>query len=194
MKSYVVKWDFLSYWHISSGETFGATLDLTTRKDSFGLPMIPGKTIKGLFREAFHLMQDLNRVEKDDVALWFGTGDELEPDKEERAGNIGIAVFSDAKVDHSIAKSYIEEGGSVDTFYRKISSTAIDQKTGTAKTHSLRQIEVVIPCPVYSRVHIPEEARASFEKASRLIRNIGLSRRRGLGRVQVSVLKEDTNA
>ena len=46
---------FLSYWFVSTGNEQGAYADQLALKDSEGFPYIPGKTIKGVFREAFRL-------------------------------------------------------------------------------------------------------------------------------------------
>ena len=44
--------DFFSEWHCGSGLSGGATTDALLIKDKHNLPFIPGKTIKGLLREA----------------------------------------------------------------------------------------------------------------------------------------------
>ena len=46
------KLEFFSYWHCGSGLSAGADVDLLTIKDEDGFPFVPGKTIKGLLREA----------------------------------------------------------------------------------------------------------------------------------------------
>lgn len=43
---------FHSYWHCGSGLAAGAGVDALVVKDADGLPFVPGKTIKGLLREA----------------------------------------------------------------------------------------------------------------------------------------------
>ena len=49
---------FFDYWHVSSGLCGGAALDSYVAKDSAGFPYVPGKTIKGLVREAAELFWD----------------------------------------------------------------------------------------------------------------------------------------
>jgi CRISPR/Cas system CSM-associated protein Csm3 (group 7 of RAMP superfamily) len=46
------KIEFYSYWHSGSGLSIAAGADLRVNKDKDGLPFIPGKTLKGLLREA----------------------------------------------------------------------------------------------------------------------------------------------
>ena len=45
-------------WHCGSGMAAGAELDALVIKDGRGLPYIPGKTIKGLFREQAEMLID----------------------------------------------------------------------------------------------------------------------------------------
>ena len=44
--------EFFSYWHCGSGLSAGADVDSLVIKDAKGMPFVPGKTIKGLIREA----------------------------------------------------------------------------------------------------------------------------------------------
>ena len=55
---------FFDYWHVSSGLSGGAALDSYVVKDSAGLPYVPGKTIKGLVREAAELFWDQDDIDK----------------------------------------------------------------------------------------------------------------------------------
>lgn len=43
---------FFSQWHCGSGTSAGADVDELVVKDKNGMPYIPGKTLKGLIREA----------------------------------------------------------------------------------------------------------------------------------------------
>jgi CRISPR/Cas system CMR subunit Cmr4 (Cas7 group RAMP superfamily) len=44
--------EFFSEWHCGSGLAAGADVDALVVKDKDKLPFVPGKTIKGLIREA----------------------------------------------------------------------------------------------------------------------------------------------
>ena len=46
------KIEFFSYWHCGSGQTAGADVDELVVRDVSGLPFVPGRTLKGLLREA----------------------------------------------------------------------------------------------------------------------------------------------
>jgi len=54
MSKVTIKYEikFHTDWHCGSGLAAGAGVDALTVKDKNGLPFIPGKTIKGLVREA----------------------------------------------------------------------------------------------------------------------------------------------
>ena len=45
MIRYCIK--FLDYWHLGSGDSAGSMYDSIVVKDKFGLPYVPGKTVKG---------------------------------------------------------------------------------------------------------------------------------------------------
>lgn len=53
------KIEFFSEWHCGSGLSAGADTDALVIKDSEGFPYIPGKTLKGLFREAIEELIEL---------------------------------------------------------------------------------------------------------------------------------------
>lgn len=49
---------FFSNWHLGSGLSVGADMDATTIKDENGLPYVPGRTLKGIIRDAAQLLVD----------------------------------------------------------------------------------------------------------------------------------------
>lgn len=51
-----------SEWHCSSGLSTGAGDDLLVIRDERGLPFIPGKTLKGLLRDAAEKLSVLNHL------------------------------------------------------------------------------------------------------------------------------------
>lgn len=64
---------FHTDWHCGSGLAAGADLDALVVKDKEDLPFIPGKTIKGLVREAVEDMQSFQEKGSDDnFANGFG--------------------------------------------------------------------------------------------------------------------------
>ena len=49
-----LEFSLLGDWHIGNGREGGAYADALVVKDHLGLPIINGKSIKGLLRQAFH--------------------------------------------------------------------------------------------------------------------------------------------
>jgi len=60
------KIEFFTDWHCGSGLSSGADLDLLVIKDKDKLPFIPGKTIKGLVREA---VEEIHGFQPSDIDL-----------------------------------------------------------------------------------------------------------------------------
>lgn len=191
---------FLSYWHIGTGRGSGQNLDALVEKDSNGLPYIPGRTIKGLFRDAFFKLDQWQSKEQTD--LLFGTRtnngsntrDETQP---------GLLRFSNLELSE---KGYlIKQSSLIPHLYQALASTQIDEKTGSAKDQSLRMIEVVIPTNLTGTVSLlepigkskhqllqrqfieQENIKELVTQAASLITHIGANKNRGFGRVALEV-------
>ena len=172
MKPLVYKIQFFTPWHTSSGLSAGADASNTVLKDGDGLPYIPGKTLKGLLRDAAENMKHLPTIiNQDFIDRIFGLGDNEVKDRNEAALKAGIpnyekwysaesdCYFSDATLSESLATSIITRKQTA-LLYEKVTSTAMDA-AGQAKDHSLRTIEVTIPLTLYglSLIHISEPTR-----------------------------------
>lgn len=176
------KIEFFSEWHCGSGLSAGANMDALVIKDSDGLPYIPGKTLKGLIREAV----------EDYVSF---TGASINPDKAfgsqaDSSGQPckGSLYFTDAKLDETERKAIIVNRVA-DFMYKKRSRTAINEN-GIARDHSLRSIQTVVPCTLYATVmNVPDDICEILTKSLGLIKRIGVNRNRGLGRCQLSIIE-----
>lgn len=171
---------FYEYWHCGSGLSSGADVDLLVIKDKDGLPFIPGKTIKGLLREAVLDISNLsnsNNKQQLKKALGF-----FNNKKEENRADKGDCFFTNAEI-HQDLKDAIVANQYTDYLFDTVSSTAI-LETGVAKDKSLRRMQVVIPCTLEGTIlNIPDEATASdFEKGLKFIKRLGQNRNRGLGK------------
>lgn len=173
---------FYAQWHCGSGTSAGADLDTLVIKDKNEMPFIPGKTLKGLIREA---VENLIQLE--------GKADALETEIETAFGKEGAQTgclhFSNATLEdgeyHAIVSNEAQQ-----YLYNKVTTTSID-KDGVAKDHSLRSMETVVPCTLQAEItDVPTELRATIMRAFGLIKRIGLKRNRGLGRCEIKV-KED---
>ena len=78
--------------------------------------------------------------------------------------------------------------GDARLLFRRVASTAINEE-GTAKEHSLRKMEVVVPISLYGEISgLPDsDFRGKMVKCLKYVKALGSGRNRGLGRC---VLKE----
>ena len=176
---------FHTYWHCGSGLSASADVDALPIRDSKGLPYVPGKTIKGLVREA---IEDLctfnNNISTEKEALIkeaFGYSND-DPNLAKR----GKAFFSNAELPKDESTEIIRCNAQKYLF-QTLSNTAIDRETGIADSHTLRKIDVTIPCQLSGIITgIPEKLKTDIENALLYIKRIGSGRNRGLGRCSIS--------
>lgn len=177
------KIQFHTDWHCGSGLAAGADVDALVVKDKDGLPFIPGKTIKGLLREAIEEIRGYQGKACDGAFInTFG----YFKDKEEMAR--GESFFTNAELCQQERNTII--ANKAERFlYRSIASTAIGEN-GIAKEHSLRKMQVVVPCALYGEVKdVPESMIDELMNAFKYIKRLGQNRNRGLGRCTISIEK-----
>lgn len=173
---------FHTYWHCGSGLASGADSDSLVIKDKEGFPYIPGKTMKGLLREAgenyLSLSKELSSANS--FLNLFGFFDDKKMDHE---ALIGDAFFSDAVMNNS-TKEEIKEHK--EYLFHRISSTKMAK--GVAVKNSLRTTEVVIPSQLTGEILniSSEEMAKTIVKSTGLIKYIGTNRHRGLGRCEIT--------
>lgn len=184
---------FHADWHCGSGLAAGADLDALVVKDENGLPFIPGKTIKGLFREAIEdFMSFEGKTEIDEKSAFvknFGYFD----DKEQKER--GEAFFTNAELPENERKAIVANDAAR-FLYRSILSTAIDEN-GLAIEHSLRKMQVVVPCTLIGEIqNVSQEIKSEIVKAAKYIKRLGQNRNRGLGRCTIKITEggNDENA
>lgn len=179
------KINFYSDWHCGSGLAAGADVDQLVIKDINGMPFVPGKTMKGLFREAAdNFCQFSKECEAKKIDECFGT--------EDRKGieSQGCLYFTNANIPEAEYNKIV--GADASTYmYRRITSTKIDEN-GIVEEHSLRSMEVTVPCSVEGQImNVPEEMVDFIKNSSKLIKRLGLNRNRGLGRCKIEFEKEE---
>lgn len=188
-----------SYWHCGSGLAAGANVDALVVKDKNGMPYIPGKTIKGLIREAVenYLMftsadieeaEEVNNKMAEKVKTAFGVP--VSDDDEHKYKTKGNAFFTNAELESNL-RSDIIRAGLQQYLFTNISSTAIDDK-GIAVDNSLRRIEVTVPCELEGKIIDLDDSLSDIvSKSFGFIKRLGVSRNRGLGRCTVSVKRKE---
>jgi len=186
--------EFLEFWHAGSGEPGPGDVDDTPLRDRRGLPYLPGRTLKGLFHEAFC-----------ELAAWPAVPGKLRPapqcidalfGKESNRGRVkaGALRFSDAALPPETA-SYLASNQMQEGLFEVISATAIEESS-VAKARSLRCFEVAVPVRLAFAIQFessedppasPDQLAAWLRAAARLIRRAGKFRNNGFGRCIVEI-------
>ncbi|MDT8438126.1 MAG: RAMP superfamily CRISPR-associated protein [Wenzhouxiangellaceae bacterium] len=186
----VLQVELFSYWQAGTGRGSGAHVDNLSHTDADGLPEIPGRTLKGILRDATRTAG--LRGWLDDAQLHqvlFGARAE-----EAGASQPGCLRVGSAQLP-SEERRWLAEAGRdcVPELFRDLHSTSIDPNTGTARAHSLRGIQVVIPLVLSARIAELDAAPAGWVEQLRrclpLVRAVGSSRSRGLGRARLTLLE-----
>lgn len=186
------KIEFFNEWHCGSGLSAGADVDALVIKDKNNLPYIPGKTIKGLVRQALEeiaeykdkldLMKDIN--------VNFGVERQSSTEKENLTDiqSRGTIFFTNATLTTELSSSIIASE-TQEHLYRSIASTAINEN-GVAKKNSLRKIQTTIPCELHGDIFgLNKSLEQDIRVALAFIKRLGVSRNRGLGRCKFTIEK-----
>lgn len=184
--------DIKSEWHLGAGREGGAYADNLVYKDGNGLPMLTGKSIKGLIRHAFREALSygwLKDATEQDLNQLFGTeGSELSAQ--------GILQFSSATLSPAEQDYFSKNKAAINHLFRVRHATAIESATGVAKEGSLRTLEVVVPMVLQAQLSLhaaPEQSSrylAWLKHALPLVCALGGKRRRGLGEVVVTIAQQ----
>lgn len=177
------KIEFLSEWHIGSGLGAGAASDAVILADQNQMPFVPGKTIKGLLRDAMYEINEVqpNIISIDDILRIFGQESELKG----KALVKGSAHFMNATIEEpeyeAIVSNQLQEH-----LVKNIASTSIDNY-GVALSQSLRSREVCIPMTLLGTIVIEDADEAKVKMALQWVRAMGVNRNRGLGRCKITI-------
>lgn len=201
MSNLQYKIEFHTFWHCGSGLAAGADVDALTVKDRDGLPFVPGKSIKGLVREAVEellLIGNGGTMPDDKRSLFmqcFGNSADrnVAPSATEGDENAykalrkGDTFFSNAELKPQERKAIVDEE-LARFMYSNIATTALTD--GVAKEHTLRKVEVAVPCTLHGEIiDIPEGLESDIKDALKYIKRLGQSRNRGLGRCSIEEIK-----
>ena len=180
-----------------TGESGGGAADLLTAVDSYGLPIIPEKHLKGLLRESAELI-DFDCSRESVRNRVFGvSGAEVET-----KARFDIAELANSQDIKAYLNTEKEQGRGVkpqqvtEVFTRQRSGTEIDDE-GVAENNTLRTIQVVNRCDwqgdatvfvsIIKVVDMNEEEKELIADAVKALRRIGLGKSRGFGEVKCCV-------
>lgn len=184
-----------SDWHPGTGRGSGFHLDALTHEGADGLPRLPGRTLKGLLRDALYRAEAWGWPEVPAGSTKALFGARADQDGETTTGLLRVA---DATLPEEVAAYLASEAGKalVPNLYRERFSTAIDPETGVAAGRSLRGMRVVVPLTLFAPVaEVPgvtavADWRKRLGTVLPLVDAVGAQRTRGLGRA-VLRWKED---
>ncbi|MEQ8817876.1 MAG: RAMP superfamily CRISPR-associated protein [Thalassobaculum sp.] len=204
--------DLESYWHVGTGRGSSGLIDSLCARDRDGLPYLPGRSLKGLLRdavdraEAWGWFADLGHpptATGTDGALTrrlFGQiGFEREGDSRSgtpiRVTERGCLAFTSARLAALERAALTGQSALKEHLFATLATTAVDPTTGTAKEQSLRTDEVAVPVTLEATVSaledsVPPDWRAILALAMPLVRAVGGSRSRGLGQCRLSLVGE----
>ena len=192
-KTITYKIEFFTNWHCGSGLTSGSDVDMLVIKDKNGFPFIPGKTLKGLLRDAatqLSLLRGESLIDNVFINTIFGYKNEKDV-KDESPGFLKCHFTNGEILKH------VKEGakGYTQYFYQDVSSTAINEN-GIAKEHSLRRMESTIPIELFAQIHdfpMDHDQQKVFEtkinECFQWIKRMGQNRHRGLGRCNFKIVE-----
>jgi|SRR5690554_913695 len=191
-KRIIYQIEFYNYWHSGSGLSGTTYADSIVNKTNRNLPYIPGKTLKGLLRDAAENIHKLNSklVSEDFIEHVFGKRIEEDRNNIARLEDEGKVFFTNAMLSEKLSDRISNGTPNLsESLYTIISSTKID-KSGQAADGSLRQLEVTIPLTLYASIeHFPEEYLLELEYCLGWIKEMGQNRNRGLGKCKFSLYK-----
>lgn len=191
---------FHSDWHIGTGSGHRGSLDRTVQRDVTGLPYVPAKSLRGVWRDACEnvalaLDSETTSNSPDTQGVWmewvrwlFGTAEGPASQAPEASKiSIGSARYSDEVAERLNDPALAEYA----TVIR--AGVSIDPQTGTALANNLRFIEFgragsVLSAKLKARSDIPAEGLALLVAGAKLVDHLGGKRRRGGGRCDLNLL------
>lgn len=195
------------YWHPGTGRGRGSQLDATTYRNATGLPTLPGRTVKGLTRDAVSRWEQLGGYGTptdpricDQLFGPYGQRGEADEASNKPASTgetwPGLLRFSDATLPEAESAALRQRPELVAGLYRSQISTRIEHASGTADEKTLRGIELIVPLTLHAPIEIVASARYQdlaatwpqrLDAALPLVRAVGAHRSRGLGRATLTL-------
>ena len=170
---------FFSNWHCGSGLAAGTDVDELVIKYHNGLPYVPGRTIKGLLREAAMMLSQFIDVPQESINRLFGLSGDVASLGHNKVSFTNATLSDDEQ-------AVIKAENLARYLYQSVASTAIGVN-GIAKEHLLRKIETTIPCVVHGQVlNVYECDKVLLLQTFKWVKRIGLGRNRGYGRCVIS--------
>ncbi|WP_373731896.1 RAMP superfamily CRISPR-associated protein [Bacteroides heparinolyticus] len=184
--------ELLSDMCCGSGEGDGIAQDIASTYDEYGLPMIYGKRIKGMLRDRFVLMKEYGFLDFEAEDCIFGNGRQQGKLK---IGNAELEKADAIKKELEILPEDLADlccAANIERFYTVNRFATAVEKTGIAKAHSLRTLGafpkgLVFFADIEADFAADSREYEALEAAVALLRNLGMSKNRGMGEVKCSL-------
>ncbi len=177
-------------WHAGTGLGDGPGADALVYRSTEGFPMLPGRSVKGLLREACMVLEEVGALAAGRVDVLFGdSGDpEASPGDRRFTTSPGCLRVSDATPWAGPGERAEWAGwargnrAALAQLTTTLASTALDE-SGRTRNKTLRTVEYAVPMTLYARLSSQDpEALADVGRALPLLRALGTRRHRGFGR------------
>lgn len=187
---------------LASGDTLAGVVDTEIAADGYGIPMLPGRRLKGLFREAAKELLEFGMTDEETIADVFGAAggngakavfDTLYP-----VGRDELVKFLKEAESATLWAPYQKREKVIEYFTVNRAQTAIDED-GIALENSLRILRAVKKGTVFEgEIHFltpaSEEELTLLEQCAAMVRHIGMNRTRGMGNVLCEVTAQTEEA
>ncbi len=183
-------------WHAGSGRGHGQALDAVVVVTPDGLPYLPGRQLRGLWRDAMQCLEAWGHVPAGTTLRIFGG--EADADRDD-SGRIrrreGLLNLSSARLSAEEEAWLRSPAGraAVPHLFTEVFSTAINED-GVAQDHSLRGAQMTMPMDLQAEVELLStdgtEGQADWailQRAAALVQQVGASRSRGAGRATLTL-------
>lgn len=195
---------FYSEWHCGSGLGAGADVDALVVKDKNKLPYVPGKTMKGLIREAVEnilCFEGWTEQKKQGFVVVFGNSADKDWNVLAGSDSKGIkrnpqiksqSFFTNAELEDSLKELILSDINSTEEaerywhfLYNSVASISINER-GVSESQHLRKLETVVPCELVGQIlKVPGAFVPVLQKGMQFVKRLGQNRNRGLGRCDI---------
>lgn len=181
----------LSYWRAGTGAGQAGSLDAVCLRDDLGLPILPGKHLRGLLRDGLTRAIELGWVTDVTVEDMFGSRTVTGEENTAQDTTPGQVRVGSARLPARDRRAIGARPDLAPHLFTAKKSTAIQPETGTARPMSLRMEELALPVTLEAEISSLGSMnscwKSALSNATPLIRAIGAGRTRGLGRCILSV-------
>jgi hypothetical protein len=204
MNKYKLKIKLLSDTTFGRGDGVAGIVDQEVEHDSYGLPYLRGRTLKGLLsEECDNLIDTLVDNQKDwrDLAckLFGVSGSGLNIMAAVHIGDARLPLDLQQAVAHAIQENNLTSQQVLSSLTTIRKQTAISAETGVAETNSLRSARVVIrdldftSDLLFETETVEQDMLTLLAVGTLSLRHLGSGRNRGRGHVQCTLHDVDGN-